>query len=179
MDNKFNNREIKLSKYQHGDNPCGYCQKHQHKRCRVRLDGNYCSCSCYYSTQLRAKLEKFIKEYKEKGKGDITPTQAYDMTKKAVTWKDYLKKNAIQISQNRVREIDLKTNYYLRLLTRNGCLWSLNKEQTVLKANCPACRTIALTLMVNLDKHEFPLECSSCGYKGKMRNFVFGGLLKK
>lgn len=44
----------KRTKYLPGDNCCGNCQASNHKRCRPRLDGTLCSCSCDHAETNRS-----------------------------------------------------------------------------------------------------------------------------
>jgi hypothetical protein len=56
-------------KYELGDNPCGNCRVGgHHKKCRPRLDGTLCSCTCPTSKILRESYEEYLTICEAEGK---------------------------------------------------------------------------------------------------------------
>lgn len=47
--NPTTNPGVLSMKYVHGTNACRNCQRAQHKKCRPRLDGTLCSCTCEWA----------------------------------------------------------------------------------------------------------------------------------
>lgn len=73
----MNNKRYKFKphprKHDRGTSPCWYCNSGQHKYCRIiKLDGNFCSCSCPIADSIRGEV--LFAQQLAKERGEPIPT---------------------------------------------------------------------------------------------------------
>jgi hypothetical protein len=74
----------KNKQYEPGDNPCGNCNLYHHKKCRPRLDGTLCSCTCPQSRKLFEAYEEYLTVCQAEGKVPSTLVEVLPVIHKKV-----------------------------------------------------------------------------------------------
>jgi hypothetical protein len=57
---KFNNKNVR--QYFMGRTPCSNCQSSKHERCRPKLDGTLCTCTCSQAELTRIHVRWYMQE---------------------------------------------------------------------------------------------------------------------
>lgn len=101
--NTYYLKNDKGKKYELGDKPCGNCNLHHHKKCRPRMDGEFCSCNCPRSTALQGMYEEYLSICEANCKQPLSFEELYDLLKgklRANNFKDFTSRQRIQLTES-------------------------------------------------------------------------------
>lgn len=63
---------VPRKKYEKGELPCGACNLSKHHQCRLRMDGDLCSCNCPRAADIRKQVE--VETLAHQLRGQIPPS---------------------------------------------------------------------------------------------------------
>jgi len=76
---RLTSRGKESRRYTLGENPCGNCQSAAHDRCRPRLDGTLCTCTCERSQIAAAQFKRVSETAQSAGSPQPTVAEALEI----------------------------------------------------------------------------------------------------
>jgi hypothetical protein len=76
---RLTSRGKESRRYSLGETPCGNCQSAAHERCRPRLDGTLCTCSCERARIASAQFQRWSDAAQSAGSPQPTVAEALDI----------------------------------------------------------------------------------------------------